>query len=487
MQKKSLVVLTSISVAASMLFTGCGKAADKSAETEEKEILSVEVVSPEVKNVEVTGEFVGTLEYADETPVYSKLAGEVTATYFEEGDFVEEGAILFDIDDEAYQLSLRNAQATYQQAQAGVTQQLGALAMQRDTNVNSVQSAQEGITQAQNSYGYYEDAQGYLHEDLNIMKDNLDDLKDDKDKAEKKLKKARKALKNATSASEEEDIRSTISSLKTAINTYDSSIDQLEISINTYESNIDQLGLQKSNACYSYNQAVRGEKIAEENLQYFDQYTVPGTQQSADATLDQAQVALDSAKLQLGYTKVAAPVSGIIKSKNVDVHGMAAQGQAAYVITNEATLEAVFYVPAATYQKMKKGQAVTIERDGEKYECTVTDLPTEIDASTNLFKIKASLSEKDRDLISGTSVKIYTTTDHAENTLTVPIDCVYYDGGTPYVYTVENGIVRKTYVTIGMYNSESMEIKEGLESGMQVITSWSSELRDGLEVEVKNA
>lgn len=487
MKRKSLVLLTSVSVAASMLFTGCGNASEQGEQTEEKEILIVDVVSPEKKDVDVTGEFVGTLEYADETPVFSKLAGEVTATYFEEGDYVEEGAVLFSIDDEAYQLTLRNAEATYQQAQAGVTQQLGALAMQRDTNVNSVMNAQEGITQAQNSYGYYEDAQGYLHEDVNIMKDNLDDLKDDKKRAEKKLKKARKALKESTSSAEQDALRSTISSLKTAVNSYDSSIDQLEIQINTYESNIDQLGLQKDNACYSYNQAVRGEKIAEENLQYFDQYTVPGTQQSADATLKQAQVALDSAKMQLGYTKVAAPVSGIIKSKNVDVHGMAAQGQAAYVITNEANLEAVFYVSAATYQKMEIGQAVTIERDGEEYKCTITELPTEIDSATSLFKIKASLNEQDRDLISGTSVKIYTTTNHAENTLTVPVDSVYYDGGVPYVYTVENNIVRKTFVTIGMYNSESMEIKEGLDAGTQVITSWSSELRDGLEVEVKNA
>ena len=50
-----------------------------------------------------------------------KVSGTVTAAYFEVGDTVKEGDVLFKIDDEAAQLQMKSAEASYSQAEAGVT------------------------------------------------------------------------------------------------------------------------------------------------------------------------------------------------------------------------------------------------------------------------------------------------------------------------------------------------------------------------------
>lgn len=485
MKKKAVSLLLSMSLLGGIL-TGCGQKAEN-AEVVEEEKFQVETVSPNKADVDVQGEFVGTLEYADETQVFSKLAGDVTETFFEEGDYVEEGAVLFALDDETYQLTMRNAQAAYSQAQAGVTQQLGALAMNRDSAVNNVESAKEGKQQAQEAVDTYQYEMCEMGTNIELLKENLDDLEDDKDKAKKKLKKARRNLADATDAAEIASLEAAISGLKSAISSYESGISNLKVQINTYEQNYAGMNLQKDSTVNSYNQAIRGEILAQENLQYFDQYTAPGTQQSAAATMEQAEVGLENAKLQLEYTKVKAPVSGVIKEKNVDVHDKTSPAEVAYVITNEAGLVATFYVTETNYKNLILGQKVTVEREGEEYEAEISELPKEMDSASNLFKIKASVKNADEGLMSGTSVKLYTTTSSVKNVVTVPVDCVYYDGGMPYVYVVDNGIAKKAYVEIGLYDSENMEIKEGLTEDMQVITSWSAQLRDGLPVEVKNA
>ncbi|MDE6687099.1 MAG: biotin/lipoyl-binding protein, partial [Lachnospiraceae bacterium] len=118
------------------VFSGCG-AADTAAllisGTEETTLLEVDTVSPLITDIAVEGEYVGVLEYEDQVSVVPMLNGEVTATYFEEGDYVEAGELLFTIDDEAYQLQLQNALIAYQQAQSGIDSQLGQLQMGRDS------------------------------------------------------------------------------------------------------------------------------------------------------------------------------------------------------------------------------------------------------------------------------------------------------------------------------------------------------------------
>lgn len=484
MSKKTLLIMLTVGALFSMSVSGCGKASEKDEVVENK--LNVSAITVSSGNIETQGEFVGSLAYAKEVSVFPKLSGEVTSTFFKEGDYVEEGQLLFTLDDTAYQMSLRNAKAAYASAEAGVDQQVGALGLNRDTAENAYLNAQDGVEQVQHNYAYFEQQIGYLQSDIAIAKENREDMKDDLKSAKKKLKKARADLKDTTSDVETEAIKNRINSLKTSVATYESGIDSLDIQINTYQSNIVSLEMQRDNACYSYNQAVRGTDLAEESLEYFDEHTAPDTIKSAGATLEQVQVGIDTAKLQIEYTQVKAPVSGIIKEKKVDEFDMVAAGAPAYVITSEAGIEAKFSVPESTCAMFTIGQPVTVERCGKEYEGTITELPTQVNANTGLFEVKATVPAA-AGLNSGTSVTVKTRTSHVENVTSVPVDCVYFSGGKSYVYAVENGVVRQIFVETGLYDDENMQILEGLDEGMKVITTWSSDLRDGLEVEVDNA
>ena len=56
----------------------------------------------------------------DRVYVVPLVSGTVTQVNYSVGDTVKEGDVLFKVDDEAAQLQMDNAKATYSQAQAGV-------------------------------------------------------------------------------------------------------------------------------------------------------------------------------------------------------------------------------------------------------------------------------------------------------------------------------------------------------------------------------
>ena len=71
-----------------------------------------------------------------------------------------------------------------------------------------------------------------------------------------------------------------------------------------------------------------------------------------------------------------------------------------------------------------------------------------------------------------------------EGDLIIPYDAVYFSAGDAYVYCVEDGKLVKTPVTVGLMNDTQVSIADGLTADSQVVTTWSSKLRDGAEVTI---
>ena len=207
----------------------------------------------------------------------------------------------------------------------------------------------------------------------------------------------------------------------------------------------------------------------------------------AQAGVKQAQAGVEAAQLQLDYTKVSSPVSGVITQKNVTVNNMAAQGSPAYVISADDGVNVVFYVAETVMKELTIGQKISIERNGEQFEAQISENVGVADAASGLFKIKASLISGADRLISGTNVKITLATQRADHVMTIPVDSVYYESQKAYVYCMEDGKAVKTQIETGITNNESVEVQSGLTVDSQVITTWTSQLKDGAAVKIKAA
>ena len=283
-------------------------------------------------------------------------------------------------------------------------------------------------------------------------------------------------------------------------------VDSAQVQVNTYtdsvataKTNLDRMQALLNTGDIS-NQAYEQTKSA------YDQ---------AASGLQAAQLQLQSARLQydtqVEYATVTAPVAGKIESESMELNAMASQTTQLCVISGDSAKKLQFSVTDRLLPSFTAGEAVKVEKQGQTYEGTITNVSTMV-GQTGLYSIEASVADGGA-IPAGASVKVYFTSEHADDVLTVPTDAVYYDGGKDYVYTLEYidkseidqdalsagggqatvlegnqvGRVHKVEVTAGLSDEGRTEITSGIAEGDTVIVSWTNQLYEGAQVQVLSA
>ena len=211
---------------------------------------------------------------------------------------------------------------------------------------------------------------------------------------------------------------------------------------------------------------------------------------AAASQVDAAKAQAASAKLnyetQVEFATVTAPAAGVVQNQNMTLHGMVSQSSQLCVITGTGAKVVKFNVTEEVLQNLTLGQTVTVEKNGSSYSGTVTKLTKLVDPQSGLFPVEATLSGADA-LSDGSSTKLSLVAAKADHTLLVPVDAVYYSGGNPYVYTYENGVVKRVFITTGISDDQNVEVTDGLDGTEQIVNSWTDDIYDGAEVRIADA
>ena len=436
-------------LALTMMLSGCGSAAAETAVTEEESAITVSTQSAEIGTIALSNSFIGTISPEETVLVIPLTAGTVTQTFFEEGDAVQAGDVLFTIDDEAARLGLEQAQLQVKSAQQMADTQMDTLYNQQDSIdlqlEGSELQAKSSFEQAQIAYVMAKDA-------YEAADDAYDDM--------------RAAYDNATTDVSGNNLsgisRAALSQTKMARDS-------------AYQAYL--------TARSGYHAAQEGQDLTDETVEMtkeqLDQ-TIANTEESLKTGISQAALGVESAQMMLDYCTVTAPVSGVIESKNVDVNGMAVQGSPAYTIVNNNTMTVTFQVSEAVKNTLFIGQEVTLERNSDTYTARITEIGSSVNPQSGLFQIKACVAANGTELPGGVSVKVSMDTYRAENTIVIPYESVYYENEGAYVYiSVDNRAV-KTPITTGLFDEDNIVVTGGLNPGDIVVTSWSPQLTDGV-------
>lgn len=202
---------------------------------------------------------------------------------------------------------------------------------------------------------------------------------------------------------------------------------------------------------------------------------------SAQAGIQSAQVGVASAQYQLSLYNLTAPISGVVEAVNVTENNFTASGTAAFVISNGTNKTVTFYVTDSVRKTLTPGQAVTVNYNGQTYSGAVTEISGVVNAQVGQFQVKAVIDGA-QDLPDGLSVELTTTAHQAVGAVLVPSDAMFFENGVAYVYLLQDGTAVRADVTIGLYTEDQVAVTAGLTPGDQVITTWSSTLRDGAAV-----
>ena len=513
MKAKKLMAM-GLAVTLCVSATACGK----NKETTQVSKVSVEVENPQMGELTSDTTYIGTVEPQQQVYVMPKLSGTVTQVNYKVGDTVKEGDVLFKIDDEAYQVQMDSAQAAYNTAQAGATAATsGARDLQNYQTEEQIRQLQKNLNDTYESKDDMEDSLDELREQgkaasaqvasaqasvdslsqsLGVQKQDLaakqtamdeakatyDDKKADTTATEEEKKAAEAAYNTAkteydaaaavvtATSSQLALAKQGLSAAQAGVNTINSGKTQLK-------SGIDQIETSQDTLTDSLNTAKQAYSITQNEV-------YPQTDATYTAQLNQAAVGIESAQMQLDYCTVTAPISGVIEAINVEKEGMAAAGNVAYIISNKDSMTVTFDVAEAAKNTLNIGDHVTVERNGQTFDGSITEIGTMAGQQTKLFRVKATVTGAGDALPNGVSVKVSATTEKEDNKMLIPFDSLYFSGGDAYVYCVEDNKLVRTSVTVGLMDDEHAVIEDGLTTDSLVVDNWSAKLRNGAEVEI---
>ena len=462
--KRNCSVGMALLMGGSLLLGGCGSNAVQ--DTAETSAVVVDMEQAQTGKLTLQNSYVGMVSPQELVYVIPFASGTVTDTYFEVGDQVNAGDVLFKIDDSAAKLQLEQAQLSAanvrQQADSALTTQQESANIQMDS---SRVQAQSGYDQAQIAYVQAK----------NAYDQNYDDLSDQIDACNANITQLENAIK-AASSSVSGGNASSVVQMKTQIETLKGTKKQLESSRNSLVA-----GLQQAES--AYNAAKSSMNIVDRSQALSQGQALEDTKKQLSTSEQLANVGVESAELALSYYTVKAPISGTIQSKGVEVNGIAGSSSPAYTIANENMMTVTFQVSEAVKNTLTMGQEVTVERGNASYTGNITEIGVAVNQQTGLFQIKAAVNADGSELPSGVSVKLTTDTYHTNDSVVlIPYDAVYYDNTGSYVYLSVDGKAVKTYVATDLFDDTQISVTEGIQPGDTVITSWSPKLMNGVEV-----
>lgn len=213
--------------------------------------------------------------------------------------------------------------------------------------------------------------------------------------------------------------------------------------------------------------------------------------------VDQGQI--DSARLQLVYSRITAPISGRVGLRQVDpgniIHATDATGMV--VITQLQPITVVFPLPEDSLPqvmaRLRKGARLKVDAfDREQKQRLASGmlltLDNQIDPTTGTVKFRAVFPNADNELFPNQFVNASLLLETRHDAIIVPTAAIQRGPQGTFVYVVKaDRTVALRPVTIGAGQGGETEVAGGLAAGELVVADGAERLREGSTVEMREA
>lgn len=216
---------------------------------------------------------------------------------------------------------------------------------------------------------------------------------------------------------------------------------------------------------------------------------------AAAAAVQEARAQLASARVDLDYAYVKAPIAGKISRAEITEGNLVEAGGNAPLLTSivsDAHIYADFEVDDQTYLNSVRAAQndpdyqtpvrLQLDSDDIEYAGHVHSFDNRIDRASGTIRARALFENKDKALLPGMSVDILMGTPHNENQIVVTERAIGTDQNRKFVYIIEDGQSAYREVKLGDSVNGKRIILSGLEGGETVISEGIVRIRPGMPV-----
>ncbi|PXF32737.1 RND transporter MFP subunit [Pokkaliibacter plantistimulans] len=265
-----------------------------------------------------------------------------------------------------------------------------------------------------------------------------------------------------------------------------------------YQAAVDQAAAQvaaaKARVAYTRSELERAQRLVSKNAiaqREVDQRL--NERREADANLLAAQAALQTAKLNLSYTEVRAPVAGRVGKVEITVGNLVAAGPGAPVLTSLVSVSPIyasFDADERTVARTLEGLSSRKQLDSVPVQISTGNdaeisghlqlVDNQVDSRSGTIRLRAVFDNQDGNLIPGQFARIHLGEAAAEPVVLINDRAVGTDQNKKFVMVLEeDNITSYREVALGDSIDGLREVTSGLHAGERIVINGLQRVRPG--------
>ncbi|HYL32472.1 MAG TPA: MdtA/MuxA family multidrug efflux RND transporter periplasmic adaptor subunit [Stellaceae bacterium] len=242
-----------------------------------------------------------------------------------------------------------------------------------------------------------------------------------------------------------------------------------------------------------YRVLIKQDSIAKQT--YDDQ---AATVHQLEGTVKLDQAAVETAKVNLSYCHIVAPVAGRVGLRQVDPGNYVTPSDTnGLVLLNQMQpISVLFSLPQDDLEAVLKGSRGSVKLPVAAFDSTgntkladgtLASVDNTINTSTGTFQLRASFANADENLFPNQFVNVRITVDTLKNVIVIPSAAIQRGAPGTFVYVVgTDDTVSVRPVTLGPAAGETVAILKGLQVGDSVVVDGADKLKNGAKVTLRS-
>jgi HlyD family secretion protein len=212
---------------------------------------------------------------------------------------------------------------------------------------------------------------------------------------------------------------------------------------------------------------------------------------SAQASIENARVAITAARQLIADSNITSPFDGTVYLLPAKRGNYVNAGDLLLDVADLSRMQVRAFVDEPEIGHLKIGQPVKIIWDalpGKSWQGQVLTTPSTVVSrgNRNVGELLTTVANDDRTLLPNTNVGVTIVTYSRDGALVLPREAVHEEDGKNCIYVIKNMHLQRRLVQLGVSNLTHVEILSGLSDGESVAVNSLSPtpLRDGVRVKI---
>lgn len=182
---------------------------------------------------------------------------------------------------------------------------------------------------------------------------------------------------------------------------------------------------------------------------------------------------------------IKADFDGVISDVKTMEGGTAVAGGELFTLVSNQDVNVKLEIPASDFDKVEVGSKAVVKIGKYKYDGVVESIDKIAvpNAKGNpVIGANVKIQNPDENIYIGVAAKLTMTVAEEKDVLYLPNENVNTSTEGDFVYVVQNGVVKKKAVELGITSNSKVEIKSGLKEGDKVVADTLGTVEEGMKV-----